>query len=57
MVSTLKNSPFNLAWGSSVVAKVLAQNIYGSSAFSSPGNGAIIITYPDPHTNLIENEI
>jgi hypothetical protein len=57
MVSTLINSPFNLPWGSSVYAKVLAQNIYGSSGNSSSGNGAIIITYPDPPMNLIENPI
>lgn len=39
--------PFELTWGSSVFVKVSAQNIRGSSAFSAPSNGAIILTYPN----------
>ena len=43
-----------MKWGSSVYAKIIAINIYGSSIISNPGNGAIIITYADPPIDLIE---
>ena len=42
-------------WGSSIYAKVLAQNIYGNSIFSPVGNGALILTNPDSPTALTEN--
>jgi hypothetical protein len=42
-------------WGSSVYAKVIAINVYGKSAQSESGNGAIIITYPDAPLEFIEN--
>lgn len=35
-------------------AIVQASNSYGSSAFSSDGNGAVILTVPDAPTNLQE---
>lgn len=50
----LNSSPFNLAWGSSVNAKVIAYNIYGNSTTSESGNGAVILTKPAVPTNLIE---
>jgi len=56
-VSVLRDSPFNLPWGSSVVARVLATNNYGSSDYSLNGNGAIIITSPDAPTSLAENTL
>jgi hypothetical protein len=40
-------SPINLAWGSSIYAKVVAVNIRGSSDGSEEGNGAVILTNPD----------
>jgi hypothetical protein len=43
----MRASPFELPWGSSVFVKVSAQNIRGTSAFSTPNNGAIILTYPN----------
>ena len=46
-VTALRESPFSLAWGSSVYAKVVAKNLYGSSLGSSAGNGAVITTTPD----------
>jgi hypothetical protein len=46
-------APFNLPWGSSVWAKVTANNIKGSSE-SEAGNGAVIITKPDSPINLVE---
>jgi len=47
-------SPFNLTWGSSVFAIVSATNNYGTSSFSSEGNGAVILTLPDAPINLKE---
>ena len=41
-------------WGSSVHAKVVAYNVYGDSDESPVGNGAIILTSPDPPVNLAE---
>ncbi len=34
---------------------MIALNIYGGSEISIAGNGAVIITNPDPPINLIEN--
>ena len=48
------NEPFSLAWGSSVVTKVVAYNLYGDSLLSESGNGAVIITYADAPLNLQE---
>jgi hypothetical protein len=53
-VSILINEPFSLTWGSSVVAKVVAYNLYGDSLISESGNGAVIITYADAPVNLKE---
>ena len=52
LISTLLNEPFSLTWGSSVVAKVVAYNLYGDSLTSESGNGAVIITYADAPLNL-----
>lgn len=54
-VSTLRVAPFNLYWGDSVYAKVIAFNMYGQSLESDTGNGAIIITYPDAPLFLEED--
>ncbi len=54
-VTVLRSSPYSLEWGSSVYAKVVAKNIYGSSIESNAGNGAIITTTPDAPFGLIEN--
>jgi hypothetical protein len=48
----LRAAPFNLAWGASVYAKVLAINAAGNSIQSLAGNGAMIITYPDAPLSL-----
>ena len=53
-VTTLRGAPFNLPWGSSVHAKVVAFNIYGDSEESDSGNGAVIITYADAPYGLTE---
>jgi len=51
----LQASPYNLPWGSSIHATVLATNVVGSSASSVAGNGAVILTNPDPPTELNNN--
>lgn len=43
-----------MPWGSSVYVKVVAYNLYGDSAESIAGNGAVILTIPDAPTNLIQ---
>jgi hypothetical protein len=53
-VTILKDSPFNLPWGTNVFAKIVATNKYGDSGSSQAGYGAIITTYPDPPVNLAE---
>ena len=63
MTSTLCNvpsivfhlAPFNLPWASQVFAKIVANNIYGSSDQSSPGSGTIIYAVPDVPTTLTDN--
>ena len=52
LISDLIKSPYHMAWGASIKARVTAQNIIGSSIVSDTGNGAIILTYPDAPINL-----
>lgn len=47
-------TPFNLVWGSSISAVVIAYNEYGNSLTSLVGNGAVILTNPDAPTSLGE---
>jgi hypothetical protein len=51
----LTSTPYSLAWGANVYAKVVAINIYGQSDESIVGNGADIITSPDAPISLAEN--
>ena len=53
-VGILRTAPYNLPWGSSIFAKVIATNKYGSSSESLPGSGGILMTYPDAPVDLIE---
>lgn len=53
-VTIFRSSPYDLPWGSSVYAKVIATNIYGDSIESLEGNGAVITTTPDAPINLAE---
>lgn len=48
------SSPFNMVWGSSISAVVVAINQYGNSLTSFLGNGAVILTNPDAPLNLAE---
>lgn len=52
---SLHEAPFEVPWASSIWAKVVATNIYGSSEQSEAGNGGIIYAVPDAPTNLQEN--
>ena len=54
-ISTLKAAPYSLPWGASIYVKVLATNEAGPSPYSTPGNGAIILTIPESPQNLVED--
>ena len=56
-ISVLIASPYSLPWGSHVYAKVLAYSGNGNSLTSEIGNGALILTNPDPPTNLVETVV
>ena len=51
----INGSPYLKAWGSSIWAKVSATNAYGTSDFSTLGNGAVIVTVPDAPRNVQSN--
>ena len=53
-VSVLTAAPFSLSWGAPIFATVIAQNLYGDSAESQPGNGAYMLTNPSEPLNLRE---
>ncbi len=53
----LRETPFSLPWGSTVVAKVLAINSLGSSDYSQIVSGANILTKPDAPTSLTEDTL
>jgi hypothetical protein len=53
--SSLITSPFNIVGGDSIHAKVVAGNIYGDSAQSTSGNGAIYTTVPDAPISIAED--
>jgi hypothetical protein len=53
--SYLRTDPYNLPWGSEIWARVTAINVYELSIVSEEGNGAVILTYPDPPEYLIED--
>ena len=54
-VANLRQNPFIIQWGSSIYARIIATNVYGSSKASEAGNGAVILTYPDAPINLAVN--
>lgn len=53
-VARLRANPFRLAWGSEIIVKLIATNVYGDSSISLEGRGAIIITKPDAPLSLAE---
>ena len=52
-ISTIQASPFNLPWGASIYAKNTATNVVGTSDLANAGNGATILTNPDPPQTLV----
>ena len=46
-LKTLQAEPFNIYVGYSIYIKVVAQNQYGTSPISDPGNGAVMVSVPD----------
>lgn len=50
-------TPFNLTQGSSIYVKVAAFNQYGSSTFSYPGNGGVMVMVPDAPLNFRDNVV
>ncbi len=56
-ISALLAAPYNLPWGSSIYVKVTAINVVGSSIASNAGNGAVILTSPDPPKNLADDAL
>lgn len=50
--TTLRSSTFNLILGNSVLAKIVASNVYGSSDPSPEGSGAVIQYVPDAPINV-----
>jgi hypothetical protein len=55
-ISTLLASPYNIVGGDSIDAKVTATNVYGDSAQSASGNGAVYTTVPDSPINIAEDQ-
>lgn len=53
--TAINGSPYLKAWGSSIYAKVSATNVYGTSTYSTAGNGAIIVTVPDAPVSVSNN--
>ncbi len=51
-ITVLQAAPFSLPWGSSIYAKIIANNLVGSSVTSQVGNGAVILTKPDPPKSI-----
>ena len=51
----MRTTPFDLVWGQSVYAKVIAYNMYGDSDISDAGNGAVIFTFADAPLDLAED--
>lgn len=45
-------SPFNIAWGERIYARVIAVNVVGESFLSVIGNDAILLREPDAPLNL-----
>jgi len=54
-VSIVQSAPYLLTWGSTIVAKVYAINSIGNSTLSLQGGNAVLSTFPDPPTALVED--
>jgi hypothetical protein len=54
-LTVLTVTPYSLAPGDSIFAKIVVINYYGESAESNGGNGAIIVSIPSPPVSLQDN--
>jgi len=54
-LTSLYNSPFNLALGDHIYAIIIAVNSYGNSVQSTPGDGASVVLVPDAPINIANN--
>lgn len=54
-ITSLIVAPYSLVISDGVYAKISATNEKGTSAYSSQGNGGMIISAPDAPINLAEN--
>lgn len=54
-VSALRTTPYSLSWTTNVKAVVAAVTLKGSSAFSTSGDGAVILSVPDAPQGLVNN--
>jgi hypothetical protein len=54
-IDELTEDPFDLDWGSEVRAKVEVLYQNGNSIETPVGGGGVLITYPKPPTDLIED--
>lgn len=55
-ITSFKGVPYVIDWGSGIYAKISAINVVGNSDFSDEGNGAVILTIPDPPSDLSNND-
>jgi hypothetical protein len=52
----LISSPYSLALGDSIYAKIVAINVYGKSVYSSAGNGATCVLVPSAPIDLLNDQ-
>lgn len=52
---SLIEEPFSLVQGESIYAKIVAENVYGSSTISLAGNGALCQVVPSEPINLVND--
>ena len=54
-VNLFKSAPFSLFEGEHIFVRVSAVNDYGESVASQVGDGAVVLSRPDPPTNLVND--
>lgn len=54
-VNLFKSAPFSLFEGDHIFVRVSAVNDYGESVASQVGDGAVVLSRPDPPTNLVND--
>lgn len=54
-MSVLRDEPYYLDWGAEIWIKVSATNMIGMGPYSEPGNGAVMLTTPEPPLNFMND--